>query len=393
MVEKERIEKLRSLLQSNIVVIDGAMGTSIQDLDLSEEDFGGQQYDGCNEYLNLINPDCIRGIHRTYIEAGANIIETNSFGSTPLVLSEYGLGHMAYEISLSASKLAKETAKEYETDGKMVFVAGSIGPTTKAISVTGGISWDDLSENYYVQAKGLVDGGSDLLLIETSQDTLNVKAALIAIDKLSEEMGYEIPTAVQCTIETMGTTLGGQDIEAFYVSLEHRNLLWIGLNCATGPEFMRDHVRTLASISKFPVSLVPNAGLPDEDGKYNEDPDSLAGKIREYCEYGWINLVGGCCGTVAKHIGKLSSAVETLDPRKITDRRVTSISGLESFIIDEDTRPVIVGERTNVLGSRKFKRLVAEGKWDEMAEIGISQDRNGAQVLEVWVQVCCVSMI
>ena len=216
MVEKERIEKLRSLLQSNIVVIDGAMGTSIQDLDLSEEDFGGQQYDGCNEYLNLINPDCIRGIHRTYIEAGANIIETNSFGSTPLVLSEYGLGHMAYEISLSASKLAKETAKEYETDGKMVFVAGSIGPTTKAISVTGGISWDDLSENYYVQAKGLVDGGSDLLLIETSQDTLNVKAALIAIDKLSEEMGYEIPTAVQCTIETMGTTLGGQDIEAFF---------------------------------------------------------------------------------------------------------------------------------------------------------------------------------
>ena len=144
MVEKERIEKLRSLLQSNIVVIDGAMGTSIQDLDLSEEDFGGQQYDGCNEYLNLINPDCIRGIHRTYIEAGANIIETNSFGSTPLVLSEYGLGHMAYEISLSASKLAKETAKEYETDGKMVFVAGSIGPTTKAISVTGGISWDEL---------------------------------------------------------------------------------------------------------------------------------------------------------------------------------------------------------------------------------------------------------
>ena len=386
MVEKERIEKLRSLLQSNIVVIDGAMGTSIQDLDLSEEDFGGQQYDGCNEYLNLINPDCIRGIHRTYIEAGANIIETNSFGSTPLVLSEYGLGHMAYEISLSASKLAKETAKEYETDGKMVFVAGSIGPTTKAISVTGGISWDDLSENYYVQAKGLVDGGSDLLLIETSQDTLNVKAALIAIDKLSEEMGYEIPTAVQCTIETMGTTLGGQDIEAFYVSLEHRNLLWIGLNCATGPEFMRDHVRTLASISKFPVSLVPNAGLPDEDGKYNEDPDSLAGKIREYCEYGWINLVGGCCGTVAKHIGKLSSAVETLDPRKITDRRVTSISGLESFIIDEDTRPVIVGERTNVLGSRKFKRLVAEGKWDEMAEIGRSQVRNGAQVLDVCLQ-------
>ena len=262
MVEKERIEKLKSLLQSSIVVIDGAMGTSIQNLDLSEENFGGQQYEGCNEYLNLINPDYIRGIHRTYIESGADIIETNSFGSTPLVLSEYGLGAMAYEISFSASKLAKEASMEYETDGKMVFVAGSIGPTTKAISVTGGITWDELSENYYVQAKGLIDGGSDLLLIETSQDTLNVKAALIAIDKLSGELGYEIPTAVQCTIETMGTTLGGQDIEAFYVSLEHRNLLWIGLNCATGPEFMRDHVRTLASISKFPVALVPNAGFP-----------------------------------------------------------------------------------------------------------------------------------
>ena len=192
MVEKERIEKLKSLLQSSIVVIDGAMGTSIQNLELSEENFGGQQYEGCNEYLNLINPDYIRGIHRTYIEAGADIIETNSFGSTPLVLSEYGLGAMAYEISFSASNLAKEASMEYETDGKMVFVAGSIGPTTKAISVTGGITWDELSENYYVQAKGLIDGGSDLLLIETSQDTLNVKAALIAIDKLSEELGLSL---------------------------------------------------------------------------------------------------------------------------------------------------------------------------------------------------------
>jgi 5-methyltetrahydrofolate--homocysteine methyltransferase len=386
MIEKERFDKLTNLLNDNIVVIDGAMGTSIQNFDLSEKDFGGQEYEGCNEYLNIINPDYIKSIHRDHIKAGANIIETNSFGSTPLVLSEYGLGGMAYEISSSASKIAREVAAEYEIDGKMIFVAGSMGPTTKAISVTGGITWDELSEHYYVQAKGLVDGGSDLLLIETSQDTLNVKAALSAIDKLSEELDCHIPTAVQCTIENMGTILGGQDIESFYVSLQHRDLLWIGLNCATGPEFMRDHVRTLASISRFPVAVVPNAGLPDEDGKYNEDPDSLADTIAEYCRYGWINLVGGCCGTTPEHIEKLSCSVENVTPRRLVERRVTSVSGLESFIIDEDTRPVIVGERTNVLGSRKFKRLVSEGKWDEMAEIGRSQVRGGAQIVDVCLQ-------
>ncbi|MDP6494410.1 MAG: homocysteine S-methyltransferase family protein, partial [Dehalococcoidia bacterium] len=225
MEAKNRVDKLKKALEERILIVDGAMGTSIQDMNLSADDFGGAQYEGCNEYLNLTQPDAIRLIHRQYMEAGADILETNSFGSNPLVLGEYGLGERAYEISIAAAQLAREVADEYESSDKTVLVAGSMGPTTKAISVTGGVTWDELAEHYYIQAKGLIDGGADVLLLETSQDTLNVKAGLAGIDRLSEETGLEIPVAVQCTIETMGTMLGGQDIEAFYSSLAHRNLL------------------------------------------------------------------------------------------------------------------------------------------------------------------------
>jgi 5-methyltetrahydrofolate--homocysteine methyltransferase len=382
----DRVDKLRSLLEERIFVVDGAMGTSIQDMDLSADDFGGPEYEGCNEYLNLTNPDAIRSIHRQYVEAGADIIETNSFGSTPLVLGEYGLSEKAYEISKAAALLAREVADKYESSEKMVFVAGSMGPTTKAISVTGGVTWDELAWHYYIQAKGLIDGGADILLLETSQDTLNVKAGLAGIDRLSEEIGFEIPVAVQCTIEAMGTMLGGQDIEAFYSSLAHRNLLWIGMNCATGPAFMRDHLRTLSELSRFPIAVIPNAGLPDEDGNYNEIPSSFSAAVGDFSKSEWVNVVGGCCGTTPEHIRQLVDATSGLKPRKAVARSETFVSGLESLVIDDDNRPVLVGERTNVLGSRQFKRLLAESKWEEMAEIGRHQVRGGAQILDVCLQ-------
>jgi len=382
----DRIYELKKVLEERILVVDGAMGTSIQDMNLSADDFGGAQYEGCNEYLNLTKPDAIRLIHRQYMEAGADILETNSFGSTPLVLAEYELGEKAYEISKIAAQLAREVAGEYKSSKKTVFVAGSMGPTTKAISVTGGVSWDELAEHYCIQAKGLIDGGADILLLETSQDTLNVKAGLAGIDKLSEEMGYEVPVAIQCTIEAMGTMLGGQDIEAFYSSLAHRNLLWIGMNCATGPGFMRDHLRTLSSLSRFPIAVIPNAGLPDEDGNYNEIPSAFSVTVGEFCETGWANVIGGCCGTTPEHIRRLVDAVNGIEPRKAVSRNETFVSGLEAFVIDDDTKPVLVGERTNVLGSRQFKRLVAESKWEEMAEIGRHQVRGGAQILDVCLQ-------
>jgi len=381
-----RVDELKRGLEERILVVDGAMGTSIQDMDLSADDFGGAQYEGCNEYLNLTKPDAIRLIHRQYVEAGADIIETNSFGSTPLVLAEYGLGERAYEISKAAAQLAREVADEHYSSDKTIFVAGSMGPTTKAISVTGGVTWDELAEHYYIQAKGLMDGGADILLLETSQDTLNVKAGLAGIDKLSVEMIYDVPVAIQCTIEAMGTMLGGQDIEAFYSSLAHRNLLWIGMNCATGPGFMRDHLRTLSGLSRFPVAVIPNAGLPDEDGNYNEIPSTFSIAVSDFSEAGWTNLVGGCCGTTPEHIRRLVDATNGLEPRKTVSRNETFVSGLEAFVIDDDTKPVLVGERTNVLGSRQFKRLVAESKWEEMAEIGRHQVRGGAQILDVCLQ-------
>ena len=382
----EHRKRITKHLGQRILVAGNANGTRIQALDLSASDFGGLEYEGCNEYLNIIQPEVVQEIHRSYLEIGVDIVITNSFGSTPLVLDEYGLGHRAKEISAAAARNARKVADEFSTEQRPRFVAGSMGPTTRSISVTGGITWDQLKEHYYVQAAGLWEGSADLLLVETSQDVLNVKAALAAIDKLAQDLDVDIPVAVQCTIETMGTTLGGQDVEAFYTSLAHRNLLWVGMNCSTGPEFMRDHLRTLSGISKFPVSVVPNAGLPDEDGNYNETPEMICQTLRSFIQEGWVNVMGGCCGTTPAHLRLLVEAAKSGTPRKVSHRSVVVLSGLETLAIDEDTRPVLVGERTNVLGSRKFKRLIAEGKFEEASEIGRHQVRRGAHVVDVCLQ-------
>jgi 5-methyltetrahydrofolate--homocysteine methyltransferase len=386
MSTNSRTDELKSALSQRMLVIDGAMGTAIQDRDLGPDDFGGLEYEGCNEYLTGTRPDVIEEIHRSYLEAGADIIETNTFGATPVVLAEYGLAHEARRLNREAAALARRVADAASTPDKTRFVAGSMGPTTKTISVTGGITFEELAGDYHVQAAGLIEGGADLLLLETSQDTLNVKAGLEGIDRAFAELGREVPVAVQGTVEPMGTLLAGQDVEAFYTSLAHRELLWIGLNCATGPTFMTDHIRTLASLSKFPVACVPNAGMPDEDGNYNESPEAMAETVGRFAESGWVNLVGGCCGTVPKHIELLVEMASDKPVRPGVESDETRVSGIETLLVDDDVRPAIVGERTNVLGSRRFRRLIKEGSFEEAAEIGRRQVRNGAHILDVCLQ-------
>ena len=388
MESNSRVDLLKSLIQERILVLDGAMGTAIQDLDLGPDDFGGAEYEGCNEYLILTRPELIEEIHQRYLDAGADILETDTFGSTSVVLAEYGLEAEARRLNREAAQLARRVADAASTPEKPRFVAGSMGPTTKSISVTGGVTFDQLAESYREQALGLIEGGVDVLLLETVQDTINVKAGLEGIDQAMAELGQQVAVAVQGTIEAMGTLLAGQDAEAFYTSLAHRDLLWIGFNCATGPDFMTDHLRTLAGLSRFPVACVPNAGLPDENGTYNETPDMMASTLARFMDQGWVNLVGGCCGTVPDHIRLLGETAAGRSPRLAsTDEAVeTRVSGIESLVVDEDTRPVIVGERTNVLGSRRFRRLIAQGSFEEAAEVGRRQVRNGAHILDVCLQ-------
>lgn len=364
------------------------MGTMLQQRNLTAADFGGAALEGCNEVLVRTRPDVVLDIHRKYLEAGADIIETNTFGSTPLVLAEYGLSAEAHELSKRAAELARQAADEFSKTGRSRFVAGSMGPTTKAITVTGGVTFEGLEESYYVQAKGLIEGGSDLLLVETSQDTRNIKAALLAIKRLSKEIGMEIPIIISVTIEQNGTMLAGQTIEAAWASLRHAKPLALGLNCATGPEFMTDHIRTLSQITSEFVSCYPNAGLPNpETSQYGETPESLAAQLEKFIDHGWINLVGGCCGTTEKHIRAIAQMAEGKKPRvRPADTHRAVYSGIETIEAEESTRPLLVGERTNVIGSRLFKNLVAEEKWEEATEIARRQVKGGAQVVDVCLQ-------
>jgi 5-methyltetrahydrofolate--homocysteine methyltransferase len=383
MDRRGRIEALRSALSERIVVLDGAMGTAIQSRDPKPEDFGGAAYDGCNEHLVLSRPAIIESVHRGYLEAGADVIETDTFGGTPLVLAEYGLADKTREINRAAAALARKVADSFSTPSRPRFVAGSIGPTTKAISVTGGVSFEELVEHFGKQAAGLHEGGADYLLIETAQDARNVKAALVGIERLFAAGAERIPIAVCCTIEASGTMLAGQTVEAFWASVAHMDLLYIGLNCATGPEFMTDHLRTLSTLSKFPVACVPNAGLPDEDGRYLETPGMMASVLERFASSGWVNVIGGCCGTTPEHIRLFAEIASNSKPRRIPKGSRTFVSGIDYVEIDDDKRPLLIGERTNVIGSRKFKKLIEEGQFEAAVEVGRGQVRNGAQVVDV----------
>jgi 5-methyltetrahydrofolate--homocysteine methyltransferase len=384
---KDRQAALYDALNTRILALDGAMGTMLQARDLTAADFGGPNLEGCNEYLVKTRPDVITDIHNAYLTAGSDIIETNTFGSTALVLAEYDVANEAYDLTYRAAQLARQAADAFSTTSRPRFVAGSIGPTTKAITVTGGVTFFELVKNFQDQAKALIDGGADILLIETAQDTRNVKAALLAINRLKNETGLDIPVMVSGTIEPMGTMLAGQNAEAFWTSIAHADLLSIGLNCATGPEFMTDHIRSLSDMAHTRISCYPNAGLPNEDGLYLETPATLAEQLDRFAKHGWLNIVGGCCGTTDKHIHAIAQMLEGKTPRDTKDpSRRAYYSGIELVEAEDSNRPLIVGERTNVIGSRLFKNLIAEERWEEAVEIARRQVKNGAHVIDVCLQ-------
>src|SRR5216684_3870245 len=383
----ESVRALRDLLSQRILVLDGAMGTMLQQRNLTAEDFGGAALEGCNENLVRTRPDVVLDIHRKYFAAGSDIVETNSFGGAPIVLAEYGLAADAHFLNRRSAELARQAADEFSTSAKPRFVAGSMGPTTKAITVTGGVTFEELREAYYIQAKGLLEGGVDFLLIETSQDTRNIKAALLAVQKLSREIGAPVPFIISVTIEPMGSMLAGQTIEAMWASLRFAKPLAFGMNCATGPEFMTDHIRTLSQLTGECVSCYPNAGLPDEEGKYLETPTSLAAQLEKFVDHGWLNIVGGCCGTTEHHIRAIAQMVEGKKPRQRPAETHRAVySGIEAIEAEDSTRPLLVGERTNVIGSRLFKNLVADEKWEEASEIARRQVRGGAHIVDVCLQ-------
>jgi 5-methyltetrahydrofolate--homocysteine methyltransferase len=386
---KDRAAREAALLEAldeRILVLDGATGTALQGVELTAADFGGPELEGCNENLCATRPDVVASVHHKYLAAGCDIVETNSFGSTPLVLAEYDLADKAFELSSASARIAREVCVLYDTPGRPRFVCGAMGPTTKALSVTGGVTFDDLAEHFRVQALGLMDGGADYLLLETCQDTRNIKAGLIGLENAFRDAGWRLPVAVSVTIEATGTMLAGQDAEALAVSLLHADLLYVGINCATGPELMRDHVRTLSEICRTRVACVPNAGLPDEDGHYHEGPAEFERVFGSFVGAGWLNLVGGCCGSHDGHITALAALTRGRRPRPAPHHQRALVSGLEAVELTADNRPLLVGERTNVLGSRKFKELIAAGEHEKAAEIGRAQVRGGAQVLDICLQ-------
>ena len=368
--------RLQTALGERILVLDGAMGTMLQAAALTAADFGGPALEGCNEHLNLTRPDVVREIHRAYVEAGADCVSTNTFGCAPYVLGEYGLSDRAWEICRAAARLAREGAGE-------AFVLGAMGPSTRTITVTRNVTFDDVRTGYRVQAAGLIAGGADALLLETCQDTLNVKAAALGVREALQEAGVSLPLMVSATIEPTGTMLAGQGVEALTVSLEHLAPFSLGLNCSTGPEFMTDHLRSLSALTTAFTSVYPNAGLPDERGQYGETPASLAYKLRRFLDEGWVNIVGGCCGTTPAHIAAIAALARTRRPRVPAAAPAPAVSGVEAIAPTDDNRPLFVGERTNVIGSRKFKELVVGEHFDDAAEVGRAQVKAGAQVLDV----------
>lgn len=397
------IEQLRSLLQKRILLLDGAMGTMIQRHKFGEQDFRGERFkdwprdlQGNNDLLVLTQPDVIRDIHRAYLEAGSDIIETNTFTSTSIAQADYGMESLAYELNFEAARLAKEAATEYtkKTPNHPRFVAGAIGPTNKALSLSPdvndpgyrAISWDEVVASYYEQISGLAEGGADILLVETIFDTLNCKAAIFAIEEYRRASGKELPVMLSGTIVDMsGRTLSGQTTEAFLISVSHcKNLLSVGLNCALGSAQMRPFIEELAEKAPFYTSLYPNAGLPNSFGGYDETARQMAEVLKDYADAGFMNIVGGCCGTTPDHIRAMCEAIENLEPRHLPEAKTyMRLSGLEPLVLREDSNFLNVGERTNVTGSKKFARLIISGNYEEALSVAREQVDGGAQVLDI----------
>ena len=369
-----------------VIVFDGAMGTNLQVQNLTAEDFGGAEYEGCNEYLVMTKPEAVATVHRDFLAAGADVIETDTFGGTSIVLNEYDLGHMAYELSKKATELAKSVAAEFSTPEKPRFVAGSIGPTTKLPTLLH-IDFDTMKQSFIEQIEGLYDGGADLLLVETCQDILQIKVTLSAIEEFFAKRGVRLPVMVSVTMETTGTMLVGSDISAVVTILEPYNIDVLGLNCATGPDQMTEHMRYLSAHSPFIVSCVPNAGLPENVGGqafYRLTPDDLRDHLKHFVEDLGIQIIGGCCGTTPAHIKALADAAKTLKPKQREPLVVPSAASIYSsqpYI--QDNSFLIVGERLNASGSKKTRDLLNAEDWDGLVAIARSQVKEGAHILDV----------
>jgi 5-methyltetrahydrofolate--homocysteine methyltransferase len=393
---------IKKLLKERILVLDGAMGTMIQRHKLEEEDFRGERFKyhkhplkGNNDLLSITRPDIIKGIHAEYFKAGADIAETNTFSSTTIAQADYKLEDLVYEMNVQSAKIAKEVADEFtkREPGKPRFVAGSMGPTNRTASLSPdvndpgfrAVTFDELSEAYYEQARGLTDGGVDLLLVETVFDTLNAKAALFAIEKLFNKTGKRIPVMVSGTItDASGRTLSGQTVEAFLFSVSHIDLLSVGFNCALGAKQLRPHISSISEKSELLVSAHPNAGLPNEFGEYDETPESTAAQIEEFLKEDLINIVGGCCGTTPEHIKAIAEVAAKFKPRvPPVIEKIPRFSGLEPLEVYKGSNFVNVGERTNVTGSAKFKKFIIEGNYEEALTIARHQVEGGAQIIDV----------
>lgn len=391
---------LREVLADRILVLDGAMGTMIQRHKLTEADYRGERFAGYhmdikgnNEILSITQPEIIREIHEKYLEAGADIIETNTFSANSISQADYEMVELAYEMNKASAEIAKEATRTYQSPDKPRFVAGALGPTNRTASLSPdvnnpgyrAVTFDDLVSAYLEQARGLVDGGADLFLIETVFDTLNCKAALFALDVLFEERGRSWPIMVSGTVtDASGRTLSGQTVEAFWVSISHMPLLSVGLNCALGSKELTPFLKDLARIATCPVSAYPNAGLPNELGEYDQGATEMSKYIREFASTGLVNIIGGCCGTTPDHIKAMADSVIGISPRKYsTEAKYSMYSGLEPLVARENINFINVGERTNVTGSRKFARLIKEGNYDEALTVAQHQVEGGAQIIDV----------
>ncbi|MEZ9160084.1 methionine synthase [Vibrio lentus] len=395
-------QKIEALLKQRILLIDGGMGTMIQDYKLEEQDYRGERFadwhsdlKGNNDLLVLTQPKLIKGIHTEYLEAGADILETNTFNATTIAMADYDMESLSEEINYAAAKLAREAADEWtaKTPEKPRFVAGVLGPTNRTCSLSPdvndpgyrNVSFDELVVAYSESTRALIKGGSDLILIETIFDTLNAKACSFAVESVFEEMGITLPVMISGTItDASGRTLSGQTTEAFYNALRHVKPISFGLNCALGPDELREYVGEMSRISECNVSAHPNAGLPNAFGEYDLSPEDMAEHVKEWAESGFLNLIGGCCGTTPEHIRQMAETVEGVTPRQLPDLPVSCrLSGLEPLTISKESLFVNVGERTNVTGSARFKRLIKEELYDEALSVAREQVENGAQIIDI----------
>jgi len=390
------------IVKDRILVLDGAMGSLIQEYNLTEKEFRGERFEnfhkdimGNNDLLSITKPDVIEAIHKAYLDAGSDIIETNTFSATSIAQADYDMSDLAYELNKCSAEIARKAADEYtaKNPDKPRWVAGAFGPTNRTASLSPdvnnpgyrAVTFDQLADAYYEQAKGLYDGGADVFLVETIFDTLNCKAALYAINKLFEEVGEELPIMISGTItDASGRTLSGQTVEAFWISVSHMKLLSVGFNCALGAKEMRPHIESLSKMADCYVSAYPNAGLPNEFGEYDQDPEEMQGYIKDFASNGFVNIIGGCCGTTPDHINAMSEGVKGVTPRPIPDvPQYTLLSGMEPLIMRPELNFVNIGERTNVTGSRKFARLIKSGDMMEALSVAQHQVDGGAQIIDV----------